>query len=366
MAKKPFFCDDCGTRNTPDSKYCKECGAQIHVAYQTLALSDHDHVDDAVQQERLAQFLDMAFWHTEAGNTDAAVRACRRRPGDQPNSTTAHSLLGSLYEKKGDDARAVEHFERVLALNPDSEADRAKLAAAPRGRPRPSVRPSPVYRCAAAGLLPPPASRPWRRRSATKSARCAARTSRCPPVTPHAGPRRRRGGHSGAGRRTVHDQAAAAVRGGLVSSGHSASQHHQPVRLRRRIGDGAQPSTAPYTMSAPVVMPPPSGASSPSPAPYAVAQAPRPDPFSQAPGSICPAGVPRLPGPTQHVGPRTSGPPRTRRPARAAAPQPGRPASVRQRPAARPPPSKSRRPSRRRRRSRPTPECPATPSSSRA
>lgn len=146
MAKKPLFCDDCGTRNTPDSKYCKECGAQIHVAYQTPALSVHDQVDDATQLERLTQFLDMAFWHNEAGNTDAAMRACEAALAINPNSTTAHSLLGSLYEKKGEDALAIEHFERVLALNPDSEADREKLEQVREGFHAKPVRPSPVYR----------------------------------------------------------------------------------------------------------------------------------------------------------------------------------------------------------------------------
>lgn len=146
MAKKPFFCDDCGTRNTPDSKYCKECGAPIHVAYQTQALTEYDRIDDPTDQERLTQFLDMAFWHNEAGNLDAAVRACNAALAINPNSTTAHSLLGSLYERQGNDAQAIEHFEQVLALNPDSPADRLKLVQLQEGLHIPPVRPSPVYR----------------------------------------------------------------------------------------------------------------------------------------------------------------------------------------------------------------------------
>ncbi|MBV9850025.1 MAG: tetratricopeptide repeat protein [Armatimonadetes bacterium] len=145
MATKPLFCDDCGAHNTPDSKYCKACGAKIHVL-QMLTLSNDDQVEDPVQQERLTQFLDMAFWHTEAGNLDAAVRACQSALAINPSSTTAHSLLGSLYEKKGQDSLAIEHFERVLALNPDSEADRAKLEQLREGIHAEPVRPSPVYR----------------------------------------------------------------------------------------------------------------------------------------------------------------------------------------------------------------------------
>ena len=145
MATKFHFCDDCGTRNTADSKFCKECGKKTHVLYQTLTLSADDQVEDTVQQERLTQFLDMAFWHTEAGNTDAAVRACNAALAIHPHSTTAHSLLGSLYEKKGDDAQAIEHFEQVLALNPNSEADRAKLEQIRNGIHSQPVRPSPLY-----------------------------------------------------------------------------------------------------------------------------------------------------------------------------------------------------------------------------
>ena len=112
----------------------------------TLTLSAHDQVEDAAQQERLTQFLDMAFWHTEAGNTDAAVRACQAALAIHPDSTTAHSLLGSLYEKKGDDAQAIQHFEQVLALNPDSEADRAKLEQLREGIHTQPVKPSGLYR----------------------------------------------------------------------------------------------------------------------------------------------------------------------------------------------------------------------------
>ena len=146
MATKFHFCDDCGTRNTTDSKHCKECGAKIHVLFQPMTLTENDQVEDKVQQERLTQLLDMAFWHTEAGNTDAAIRACNAALAIQPHSTTAHSLLGSLYEKKGDDAQAIAHLEQVLALNPDSGADQAKLDQIRNGVHSQPVQPSRLYR----------------------------------------------------------------------------------------------------------------------------------------------------------------------------------------------------------------------------
>ncbi len=130
-----MHCHDCNTANTVDSKYCKECGAKINEGYRTMMLSVQDlplgQSDETL--DRLTRLLDMAFWHNEAGNLAAAITASEAALAINPNSTTAHSLLGSLYEKKGDDAQAINHFEAVLALNPESAADAAKLDQIRRG-----------------------------------------------------------------------------------------------------------------------------------------------------------------------------------------------------------------------------------------
>ncbi|BDI30522.1 hypothetical protein CCAX7_25730 [Capsulimonas corticalis] len=85
----------------------------------------------------------MAFWHNDVGNLDAAILAAEAALTINPNSTTAHSLLGTLYEKKGNDALAIEHVEAVLQLNPDSAADAAKLEMLKRGV-RAMAAPTPV------------------------------------------------------------------------------------------------------------------------------------------------------------------------------------------------------------------------------
>lgn len=130
-----MHCHDCNTGNTVDSKYCKECGSKINEGYRTMMLSVQDlplgQNDETL--DRLTRLLDMAFWHNEAGNIAAAITASEAALAINPNSTTAHSLLGSLYEKKGDDAQAINHFESVLALNPESAADAAKLDQIRRG-----------------------------------------------------------------------------------------------------------------------------------------------------------------------------------------------------------------------------------------
>lgn len=143
-----MFCTDCGTKNSIDSKYCKECGAKINDGYRTMMLSLDDlrAIDDQKNQERLTKLLDMAFWHNEAGNLDAAVLACEAALAIHPHSTTAHSLLGTLYEKRGNDAKAVEHLQAVVTLNPDSAADAAKLDQLRRGVHVKAVAPPPLSR----------------------------------------------------------------------------------------------------------------------------------------------------------------------------------------------------------------------------
>jgi hypothetical protein len=146
------YCHDCGTANTVDSKYCKECGNKINDGYRTMMLSVQDLPLDQTEEtvDQLTRLLDMAFWHNEAGNWDAAVTASEAVLAINPNSTTAHSLLGTLYEKKGDDAQAIAHFEAVLALNPDSVADATKLDQLRRGVHVKSVAPPISHQ-----LLPP-------------------------------------------------------------------------------------------------------------------------------------------------------------------------------------------------------------------
>jgi hypothetical protein len=132
---RQVYCQDCNTGNTVDSKYCKECGAKINSGYRTMMLSIQDlplnQSDEEV--EKLTRLLDMAFWHNQAGNQEAAITACEAALALNPSSTTAHSLLGTLYEKTGDDDKAIRHFESVLALNPESQADAAKLEQLRRG-----------------------------------------------------------------------------------------------------------------------------------------------------------------------------------------------------------------------------------------
>lgn len=124
-----MYCLECGTKNSADSKFCKECGVTVATGQpRSLSLNaDIAPVGDPVTKERLVNLIEMAFWHNDAGNIDPAIMACEAALAINPSSSTAHSLLGTLYEKKGELDRAVEHLEAVVNLNPDSTADVAKL-----------------------------------------------------------------------------------------------------------------------------------------------------------------------------------------------------------------------------------------------
>jgi hypothetical protein len=84
-------------------------------------------------EARLRKLVELAFWHNQVGNIGGAVAACEAALAIDPLCTTALSLLGCLYEKKGDLPNAVNMFERVVALNPESGADLAKLQALKEG-----------------------------------------------------------------------------------------------------------------------------------------------------------------------------------------------------------------------------------------
>jgi len=297
------YCHECGTGNTVDSKYCKECGTKINDGYRTMMLSVQDlpvgQSDETL--DKLTRLLDMAFWHNEAGNRDAAIVAAEAALAINPNSTTAHSLLGTLYEKKGDDEAAIKHFEAVLALNPDSAADAAKLDQLRRG----------VHVQAAA----PPAAHLW-----------------LPPVFVKLAPQVRQRWTDLAGspvrpgalqRRPLFAAAAATgavLLGGLLLTrpwARAETVVTYPVSAPAPAGRDriALPNTVPVTPAPPMVLTPAPSQGGPSPA-YPTASYPAPivtahDPFVGRVSALVPAAAPRWSLPA--VPPRRAARPRNAR-----------------------------------------------------
>jgi len=80
------------------------------------------------QDHELKRILDEAFRAFEAGDDANARRLCRDALALDPESGTAHSLLGLLYEREGKRHDATHEFAKVISQSPQSEAERETLA----------------------------------------------------------------------------------------------------------------------------------------------------------------------------------------------------------------------------------------------
>jgi tetratricopeptide (TPR) repeat protein len=123
---QPMYCTDCGTKNTNDANFCKQCGHKL-VKTGPLKISEEEFALPPSKDDRYRDLLLLAFKHYEAGDIQQAVLACEEAIGLKPESTDAHSLLSTLYERRGLTELAVAERQKVLALNPGSIADREKL-----------------------------------------------------------------------------------------------------------------------------------------------------------------------------------------------------------------------------------------------
>jgi tetratricopeptide (TPR) repeat protein len=71
--------------------------------------------------------LEEAFRLSEEGRVLAAIQTCQQAIAINPNSTSAHSMLGTLYERQGDRDNAIRSYEHVLTLSPGSTVERRRL-----------------------------------------------------------------------------------------------------------------------------------------------------------------------------------------------------------------------------------------------
>lgn len=72
--------------------------------------------------------LSRAFDLYDEKKYDEAFEYCRAALRLNPDSGAGHSLLASLYEKKGNLEAAIRQMRRVIDLNPESQADKERLA----------------------------------------------------------------------------------------------------------------------------------------------------------------------------------------------------------------------------------------------
>lgn len=112
-------CKNCNTVNGEDSKFCKSCGHSLN-GTATADLGPNEHM-------RIGELIYAAYKYKESGDIEDAILACQGALTLNDASVQAHSLLASLYEQRGDIASAIHEYEKVLDLNPGSDADRRKL-----------------------------------------------------------------------------------------------------------------------------------------------------------------------------------------------------------------------------------------------
>lgn len=121
-----MFCTSCGLKNAEDSNFCKQCGQRLE-KFLPARITEADFERAMPEEEQVTALLEHAYQARKEGNSEAAIAYCKEALRLRPESTSAHSLLGQLYEQSGDREQAIREYERVLALNPGSIADRVKL-----------------------------------------------------------------------------------------------------------------------------------------------------------------------------------------------------------------------------------------------
>ncbi|MBP6963138.1 MAG: tetratricopeptide repeat protein [Armatimonadetes bacterium] len=113
-------CSKCGTANDSANKFCKECGQKLSDPGVAKELTPDEHL-------KVGEFVYLAYRESDAGHVENAIAACQGALAINEDNPAIHALLGSLYARMGDLARAIYEYERVVALNPGSLEDRRKL-----------------------------------------------------------------------------------------------------------------------------------------------------------------------------------------------------------------------------------------------
>lgn len=126
-----MHCTRCGTNNAKTSKFCRECGRKMDAgtplseAWQEKE-EEKSPAEQATDTAKVGELLFQAFQDLEAGRLDESLKLCQEALMLHSESTAGHSLVAMVFEKRGDLNAALRHYDRVVALNPRSVADREK------------------------------------------------------------------------------------------------------------------------------------------------------------------------------------------------------------------------------------------------
>lgn len=132
-------CPNCNTNNGKTNKYCRTCGTRLDV----LASPEQEPSVASMDEVALGEELFAVHELIESGDLDTALEKSEALSEANPGSASAHSIAALVYERKSELAfedgkselgreflkRAIDRYETIIDLNPDSAADRGKLAA---------------------------------------------------------------------------------------------------------------------------------------------------------------------------------------------------------------------------------------------
>ncbi len=108
-------CDNCETPNSLDSRFCKACGKELSEEARRAG------------QEQLEKLVAEGYHLLNEDRADEALLLAESILATDPDCVQALSLKGSCLERKGLLVEALEAFERVVELAPDSAIDRVKV-----------------------------------------------------------------------------------------------------------------------------------------------------------------------------------------------------------------------------------------------
>lgn len=108
-------CPKCVVNNTLDSGFCKKCGAVLPVSV----------IEE--EQEKLKEIVTKGMESYEAGNLEEAMAIAEHAILTNPSYGEAYAVKGLVHERKAEYAEALDAYETVVALNPDSTIDKIKL-----------------------------------------------------------------------------------------------------------------------------------------------------------------------------------------------------------------------------------------------
>lgn len=110
-----ILCEHCNSKNSLDGQFCKGCGREIPEESREIARNEN------------TKLIADGYSMLGEGRTEEAELIAKTVLEADETVLSAWSLLGMVYERKGEWVGALDCYERVLQQNPDSALDKIKV-----------------------------------------------------------------------------------------------------------------------------------------------------------------------------------------------------------------------------------------------